>query len=114
MPSILNHFRFHGFLHCSPSWHRDWQVDRAIKPDAWARGGSKQGAGEMKPERLSPGSVARSIKKIATELLTITEPEVSFRERGSKAVGGGFLHDDLGLLDRRLRNGAVDRTDSGH
>jgi hypothetical protein len=45
--------------------------------------------------RLSPQSLARSIKKITPELLTITEPEVSFRKRGSIAVGEGFLPDHL-------------------
>ena len=64
--------------------------------------------------RLSPESLARSIKKIALELLTITEPEVSFRKRGSIAVGEGFLPDDLGLPDRRLRNGAAARTDGDY
>jgi len=64
--------------------------------------------------RLSPESLARSIKKIAPELLTITEPEVSFRKRGSIAVGEGFLPDHLGLPDRRLRNGAADRTDGDY
>jgi hypothetical protein len=42
------------------------------------------------PGRLSPESVARSIKKITPELLTITEPEVSFRKRGPDA-GVGLL-----------------------
>src|SRR5258708_34419581 len=64
--------------------------------------------------RLSPESLARSIKKIAPKLLTLTEPEVSFRKRGSIAVGEGFLPDDLGLPDRRLRNGAAARTDGDY
>jgi hypothetical protein len=72
------------------------------------------GCVSWKQGRLSPGSVARSIKKITPELLTITEPEVSFRKRGPTAVGEGVLPDDLGRLDRRVRNGAADRTDGDH
>ena len=40
-----------------------------------------EGCVSWKQGRLSPGSVARSIKKITPELLTITEPEVNFRKR---------------------------------
>ena len=44
-----------------------------------------------------------------SELLTITEPEVSFRKRGFRSVGEGFLCGELCFLDRGLRNGAADR-----
>ena len=44
-----------------------------------------------------------------SELLTITEPEVSFRKRGFRSVGEGFLRDDL---DRGLSTGAADRANS--
>ena len=73
-----------------------------------------EGCVSWKQGRLSPGSVARSIKKITPELLTITEPEVSFRTRGPTAVGEGVLPDDLSRLDRRVRNGAADRTNRDH
>ena len=35
-----------------------------------------------------------------SELLTITEPEVSFRKRGFRSVGEGFLCGELCFLDR--------------
>ena len=40
----------------------------------------------------------------------ITEPEVNFRKRRLRAVGESLLGDDLGWLDRRVRNGG----DSDH
>lgn len=71
-----------------------------------------EGCVSWKQGRLSPGSVARSIKKITPELLTITEPEVSFRKRGFRSVGEGFLCGELCFLDRGLRNGAADRANA--
>jgi hypothetical protein len=47
-----------------------------------------------------------------SELLTITEPEVSFRKRGFRSVGEGFLCGELCFLDRGLRNGAADRANA--
>jgi hypothetical protein len=44
-----------------------------------------------------------------SELLPITEPEVSFRKRGFKSVGEGFLRADL---DRGLSTGAADRANT--
>src|SRR6476469_6363339 len=60
-------------------------------------------------ERPSFEKAARSIEKIAPELLTITEPEVRFRNLGFRSVGEGFLRDDL---DRGLSTGAADRANS--
>jgi len=58
--------------------------------------------------KTSPEPVA-PIKKMDSELLPITEPEVSFRKRGFKSVGEGFLRDDL---DRGLSTGAADRANT--
>ena len=58
--------------------------------------------------KTSPEPVA-PIKKMDSELLPITEPEVSFRKRGFKPVGEGFLRDDL---DRGLSTGAADRANT--
>ena len=46
-----------------------------------------------------------SIKKMDSELLPITEPEVSFGELGFRPVGQDFLR---GHLHRVLRTGAAD------
>ena len=62
--------------------------------------------------RRSPQSVARPVKEIASELLVISEPEVSLRKR--RSIRESFLRAELGRLDRRLRNGAADRADNDH
>ena len=62
--------------------------------------------------RRSPQSVARPVKEIASELLAISEPEVSVRKLIS--IRESFLRADLGRLRRRLRNGAADRADNDH
>jgi len=62
--------------------------------------------------RRSPQSVARSVKEIAPELLTLSEPEVSVRKR--RSLRESSLPADLGRLDRRLRNGAADGADRDH
>ena len=62
--------------------------------------------------KTSPEPVA-PIKKIDSELLTITEPEVGFfRPRGCSTLGEGFLCGELCFLDRELRNGAADRANA--
>ena len=58
------------------------------------------------PEPIAP------IKKMDSELLPITEPEVSFRKRGFRSVGEGFLCGERCFLDRGLRNGAADRANA--
>jgi len=62
--------------------------------------------------RRSPQSVARPVKEIASELLAISEPEVSLRKR--RSIRESFLRADLGRLDRRLRNGEADRADGDY
>jgi hypothetical protein len=56
-------------------------------------------AGWPSPEPVVP------IKKMESELLPITEPEVSFGKLGFRSIGQGFLR---GALHRVLRTGAAD------
>ena len=54
--------------------------------------------------------LARPIKKIALELLTIAEPEFGFRNRECRVVGEGFLP----RLARRLRNRTANGADGNY
>ena len=51
-------------------------------------------------------------QKDSSELLLITEPELSLRDRRSEWLCGGFLCDHPGSLDGRVRNDAADCADA--
>jgi hypothetical protein len=51
-------------------------------------------------------------QKDSSELLLITEPELSLRNRRSEWLCGGFLCDHPGSLDGRVRNDAADCADA--
>jgi hypothetical protein len=51
-------------------------------------------------------------QKDSSELLLITEPELSLRDRRSEWLCGGLLCDHPGSLDGRVRNDAADCADA--
>jgi hypothetical protein len=74
--------------------------------------GAKYTHGPRSRGTLITTSPVTPIKKMDSELLTITEPEVSFRKRGFRSVGEGFQCGERCFLDRGLRNGAADRANA--